>query len=875
MKDKLMTTVLVIFMAGICPIDGSVASEFSTILSNEKQTSISTRCNEATRCGDGICEYYLGETVENCSDCQDEPVIVDAMIVTDPIQPIVPSHGDLWFSTWGADDTLYMSWGDGTGPGFGWIPELNTDLGIAQIPGDLPDLECLPVPGGCIRSRHVPMGVPDVDDKPSSLLSIGNQLILAAHSPLGEPNLGYLAVSEDHGATWTRMENSPWIKSSEDRAFSYFRCLMFINMGQNYELNTDGYVYAFGIGWEWDWDIIHEGKVYLARVPVHAVLDYESYQYFTGNSPKGPEWSELLSDAAPVPGLCSSVVGSAMYHQGTGRFIFMNMEGLFEARNPWGPWTMIAPLFFWADLPAWQGGYMPGLISKGAGLDDVWFTLSGQDRVIEYRLHIGRINLVTRSRLSDPLPTDKSGSPVSSPDIHQPTPKATSSMTRTNRSVIHVPQDYPTIQDGIDAMQSGDTLILSDGTYTGEGNRGLLVTGDRPLTIQSESGPENCIIDCERESSGFTIMNNRSTDLILRGITVRNAYTQGSGAGIRCINASPFIDNCHIACSGALYQGSGVLCYGSHAVINQCLIRDNTGGSFGGGICILGGSFVTIQFSTIQGNRSRTAGGGIFCEGSDFNLIHSTLASNTANYGGGIGINRICDSKIFNCLFKDNHATSRGGAIFYDSPYPAPDCSIRRMIIENCTITENSAGFLGGGFFGERALASDLQLRNSILWANEAPSGSEMAFRGSDHPSVIHISYCNIPRSPVDIFQDTAWTIAYGGGMLSEDPLFIDGPNGEIYLSNRECGQPVNSPCIDSGSDSSNDICSVIIGDRLLQCMNSFSTRVDSEPDGGVVDMGVHYLSNNPLYLPSTTIWSLIVLLACITGLLGYGYLRN
>jgi len=224
------------------------------------------------------------------------------------------------------------------------------------------------------------------------VLYCGSRLYFAGHTPLWAPDYGYIAVSEDDGRTWREIPGSPWTKERN----SVFRCLMFINMGQNYQLNRDGYVYGLGAGWEWDWDIHGDGRVFLARAPQAKIADYNAYEYYAGASEGQPLWSADQTAAAPVPGLITDALGSAMYHEGTQRYLFLSQNGLFEARQPWGPWIMSARLFVNGPEPEWQGGYMPAIIAKDAGPDSFYFFISGQDCVIGYKLHLGRARLLLR-----------------------------------------------------------------------------------------------------------------------------------------------------------------------------------------------------------------------------------------------------------------------------------------------------------------------------------------------------------------------------------------------------------------------------------------------------------------------------------------------
>ena len=53
-------------------------------------------------------------------------------------------------------------------------------------------------------------------------------------------------------------------------------------------------------------------------------------------------------------------------------------------------------------------------------------------------------------------------------------------------TIVNVPNDQPTIQDGIDAAFNGDTVFIENNTYSGTGNRNLSIPFGRNIVIQGE-----------------------------------------------------------------------------------------------------------------------------------------------------------------------------------------------------------------------------------------------------------------------------------------------------------------------------------------------------------------------------------------------------
>ena len=88
--------------------------------------------------------------------------------------------------------------------------------------------------------------------------------------------------------------------------------------------------------------------------------------------------------------------------------------------------------------------------------------------------------------------------------------------------------DFPTIQAAIDAAQSGDIVELTDGTFTGDGNRDIDFL-NKAVAVRSQSGDAAlCIIDCQGTENeprrAFIFQSGESAASELDGITITGGY---------------------------------------------------------------------------------------------------------------------------------------------------------------------------------------------------------------------------------------------------------------------------------------------------------------------------------------------------------------
>ena len=323
--------------------------------------------------------------------------------------------------------------------------------------------------------------------------------------------------------------------------------------------------------------------------------------------------------------------------------------------------------------------------------------------------------------------------------------------------------DYLTIQEGIDAASDGDEVVVCDGVYTGPGNKNLDF-GGRAITVRSENGPDNCVIDCEGDGRGFYFHSGETETSVVDGFSIVGGHarwdTPGGrrGGAVLCEDlSSPTIVNCTITGNTADHEGGGIYCEDSSPTIRDCTVIGNTADD-GGGVYCAGWyeeSSPVISNCAISGNLA-WGGGGLYCWDADPSLLNCEISGNTAHVGGGVYCD-LGDPTIDNCTITGNTA-GRGGGIY---------CGSSSATISNCTFSENTiAGESGEGAGIYCWWVGELTITNCVITANIAEE--EYCVGGG-----VYCQHSNPTISNCIIAGNQAWSV--GGVMCSHaSPTLIN-----------------------------------------------------------------------------------------------------
>jgi len=381
-------------------------------------------------------------------------------------------------------------------------------------------------------------------------------------------------------------------------------------------------------------------------------------------------------------------------------------------------------------------------------------------------------------------------------------------------TIINVPDDYPTIQEGIDHGEDGDTVLVQPDTYYENVNfhEHSVVLASLFLMTGDTAYVSTTIIDGDSAGSVITIESSEDRRAQVVGFTIQNGFAE-NGGGIRCSGTSPAIRNNNIIDNFVLGEyagGGGVGCYNSNVVISDNRISGNWAESWDGiatgGAIESYGTSAEITGNTIKENGvtnvgGMNRGGGICCYYSNLIISNNTITGNLSfRFGwgdGGGGIYSLqSDLTIQNNVIAENTGDTGGGAYFVSSA----------SNLMNNTFWGNWGYCCGGGIYCEH---SDLTVSNSIFWQD---STSYVGPEIYAEAGTLSVTYCDVQGG---------WP---GEGNIDVDPLFRDPQTGDLHLMAEYCGDPFKSPCIDAGDPD--------VSDSLLDCFHGLG--------GERSDMGAH-----------------------------------
>lgn len=162
--------------------------------------------------------------------------------------------------------------------------------------------------------------------------------------------------------------------------------------------------------------------------------------------------------------------------------------------------------------------------------------------------------------------------------------------------IIHVPGDFPTIQEGIDACGEGDTVMVADGIYYEN------VIINMPISLIGENR-DGTVID---GSGTGDVVFIEASYVVMRSFTIRNG--------------------------GSLFEDSGIeISFADDCVVEYCRLHNCYSG-----LCLYGSSNNTITRSVFHSNENGIHFRESYSEPTPDNydnIIHNNIIENNTSFG--------------------------------------------------------------------------------------------------------------------------------------------------------------------------------------------------------------------------------------------------
>lgn len=187
--------------------------------------------------------------------------------------------------------------------------------------------------------------------------------------------------------------------------------------------------------------------------------------------------------------------------------------------------------------------------------------------------------------------------------------------------------DFTNIQDGIDAVSDGGTVVVLPGyevPYTGPMNRALDL-GGKNITLWGIAGSENTFIDCEGVDRAILLSAANDSTTAIVGFTILNGVAPDAGGAIKCEGAPPVFTDCKFVGNSAPLGGAISFADGTTRM-TACEFHGNT--ATDGGALHLQSAGANLRACSFHGNSA---------PGATVTAIDSEMTMATCTLAGNIG----------------------------------------------------------------------------------------------------------------------------------------------------------------------------------------------------------------------------------------------
>lgn len=319
------------------------------------------------------------------------------------------------------------------------------------------------------------------------------------------------------------------------------------------------------------------------------------------------------------------------------------------------------------------------------------------------------------------------------------------SFVHAQSAIIHVPADFPTIQEAILASSDGDTVLVAPGTYYENldfHGRSIVLTSAFFNTLDT-SFICNTIINGSQpmhpDTASCIIINGVGGTPVVQGFTITG------GTGTKWLDPHG---------AGTYREGGGILSEFSSPIIQYNIIDGN--------------------IVTNTSGVSSTGGGAIRCGDGAPIIRWNTIRNNQARYGCGVVLN-YCTGKVINNLITGNSGGQSygGGGVWLTGQSTATNVTVENNTIVGNAVTGSGAN--GGKAGGIYVFTIHADIRNNIVWGNSQSAGAPIS---TAYGGQVTVTYSDVQGGFT------------GTGNIDADPLFM--PGLEYILG-------AGSPCIDAG----------------------------------------------------------------------------